>query len=144
MATKVYCEHSAFRQELFQMQQDEIVELVNFPYEQEIKKKHQKGQPSDAKLYNLKHHRLGEAHWQFTDFGGSDKFAQICQILGPRAHFDALHVDSAYKTGCAVFFSRDCGHILAKAHELEQLLGMRFYHPDTQGDDFLKFIKANK
>jgi len=144
MATKVYCEHGAFRQELYQLQRDGLVELINFPYEMRIKKKHQKGQPSKAKLADLKHVLLAEAHWRFSDFNGSEKLDQIRQILGPRTRRDALHVDSAYKTGCAVFLSRDRKHILAKSHELEQLLGMRFSHPDDHWDDFLKFIKANK
>jgi len=144
MATKVYCEHSAFRQELYQLQRDGLVELFTFPYEARTEKKHKKAIPSKAKLADLKHLRLAEAHWRFSDFNGSEKLDQIRQILGPRTRRDALHIDSAYKTGCAAFLSRDCGHILAKAHELEQLLGMRFFHPDDQWDDFLKFIKANK
>lgn len=142
MTTKVYCEHGAFRQELYQLQRDDLVELVNFPYEMRIKKKHQKSQPSNAKLADLKHVLLAEAHWRFPDFNGSKKLDQIRQILGPRTRRDALHVDSAYKSGCAVFLSRDRKHILAKAQELEQLLGMRFFHPDDQWYDFLKFIKC--
>ena len=65
MATKVYREHGAFRQELYQLQRDGLVELINFPYEMRIKKKHQQDQPSKAKLADLKHVLLAKAHWRF-------------------------------------------------------------------------------
>ena len=142
MTTRVYCEHGAFRKELYQLQRDGLVELVNFPYEMRIQKKHQKAQPSNAKIADSAHVLLAEAHWPLAEFKGSPKLGQIRQLLGQRTRRDALHVDSAYKSGCVAFLSRDRKHILAKAQELEELPGMRFFHPDEHWDEFLRFVES--
>jgi hypothetical protein len=142
MTTRVYCEQGAFRNELYQLQRDGHVELIHFPYEGKIKKKHEKALPSNAKLADLCHVPLAEAHWPLAECKGSGKLDKIRRILGPRTRRDALHVDSAYKSGCAAFLSRDSNHILAKSKELEELLGMRFFHPDAQWEEFLRFVNA--
>jgi len=140
MTTRVYCEHGAFRPELYKLQKNCRIQIVNFPYERRIKKKHQKARPSGAKISDLGHILVADAHWPVADFRGSEKLCQIRQVLGQRTRLDALHVDSAYKSGCDAFFSRDRNHILARAKELKKLLGIRFFHPDDEWEDFLRFI----
>jgi hypothetical protein len=142
MTTRVYCEHGAFRNELYQLQGDGRIELINFPYEMKIEKKHQKAKPSNAKIADLGHAPLAEAHWPLAEFKGSEKLAQIRQILGKRTRRDALHVDSVYKSGCDAFMTRDSRHILAKAQALEELLGMKFFHPDGQWEEFVGFVDS--
>jgi len=140
MAIKIYCEHGAFREELFRFQQHGYIELVNFPYEMRIRKKHNMGRPSDVKIADMGNVYLADANWQLCDMEGSDKLNHIRHILGPRTRRDALHVDSAYKSGCAAFLSRDRKHILSKARELKQLLGIIFFHPDDDWNEFQAFI----
>jgi hypothetical protein len=142
VAIKVYCEHGAFRKELYKLQKDGLIELVTFHYEMNMKKKHQDAKPSNAKIADLQHLTLGEENWTFGEFNGSEKFNQIQNILGEHNRRDVLHVDSAYKTGCAVFFSRDRHDIISKASDLEQILGIKFFHPDDDWDQFLEFIKS--
>jgi len=142
MTTKVYCEHNAFREELWQLQKEGIIEIINFPYEQKINKKHHRARPSKA-LWKDLNVPWNEMNWLWKEMDGSEKLEMIRKILGPRTRRDTLHIDSAYKEGCIAFLSRDRQHIISKAQELENLLGIRFFHPDDNWDDFLAFLGAS-
>ena len=139
MTIRVYCEHGAFRPELYKLQKNCRIQIVNFPYEMRIKKKHQKARPSGAKISDLDHTLVADAHWPIADFKGSEKLCQIRQILGQRTRRDALHVDSAYKSGCDVFFSRD------RNQQPHSGQGQRFgktsrnevLSPDDEWEDFI-------
>jgi len=144
MTCRVYCEHGSFREELYKLQKNGRIEIVNFPYEMKIHKKHQKARPSDAKIIHLAHVSIPEGDWPIADSKGSEKYPQIRQILGQRTRRDALHVDSAYKSKCDAFLSRDRRHILAKAKDLEKLLGIRFFHPDDEWGEFLTFLNSSQ
>jgi hypothetical protein len=74
----------------------------------------------------------------------SDKHGEIERIVGRSNRRDVLHIDSAYRSGCICFFTRDRGDILAKRTELESLLEIRFFHPDDDWDRFLEFLNSNK
>jgi hypothetical protein len=50
-------------------------------------------------------------------------------ILGEGNRRDALHVDSAFKSGCKIFVTCDNG-ILSKRSELQSLLDIPFFNPD--------------
>ena len=71
---------------------------------------------------------LEELDFAWSDFSGSVHFETILAVLGPVNRRDALHVDSAFKTGCRIFVTRDTG-ILSQRNELESLLGIRFFDP---------------
>jgi hypothetical protein len=61
------------------------------------------------------------------EYCGSKYFRAILALIGKENHRDALHVDSAFKSGCRAFITQD-SHILDNAKELEKLLGIRFFH----------------
>jgi hypothetical protein len=140
MSIKIYCDTSGFREELYQLQRRGLVDLVTFPYDNKIIKQHVLAPPSAAiwKDCNL---RWSEMNFRWKDARMSDKYENIRRILG-RPRRDALHIDSAFKAGCHAFLTRDKKDILSKARELEELLGMRFFHPDEQWADFLMFLGA--
>lgn len=139
MSIRVYCEHGAFREELWRLQQEGVIELVYFPYEARMNKKHQRAQPSAVFWKDLNNVKWEEMNFPWNEMAKSDKFGLIRRILG-RPRLDALHIDSAYKSRCSVFLSRDNQHIIANAQKLENLLSIRFFHPDENWDDFLAFV----
>jgi len=138
---RIYCDTNSFREELHQLRRNGIVELVIFPYDSKInKKKYRLARPSAATWADL-NLKWTEANFPWRDAVKSDKYEHIRKLLG-RPRLDALHIDSAFKAGCRALLTRDKNHILAKTPELEELLGMRFFHPDEQWDDFLMFVGA--
>jgi hypothetical protein len=94
----------------------------------------------------------------FSDMEGSEKFEQIRQIIrrekenlrkapagliGDQTEGDARHLDSAYKSGCRAFFTKDRRDILDHAAELEELLGLRCFHPDEE-ERFMTFLSGDQ
>jgi len=63
-----------------------------------------------------------------SDYSSGRHFKEILSIIGPGNRRDALHVDSAFKSGCSVFITQD-HHILDHRAQLEALLGIKFFHP---------------
>jgi hypothetical protein len=66
----------------------------------------------------------------FGDLSPSHFYDNILRIVGRQNRADALHIDSAYKSDCKAFLSRDKKDILSKRIDLEAMLGIRFFHPD--------------
>jgi predicted HNH restriction endonuclease len=141
MAIRVYCEHNAFRDELHRLQEEGKIEIINFPYEQKITKKHHIAKPSKAHWEDL-NVPWNKMDWTWEEVNGSEKLKLIREIIG-RPRRDALHIDSAHKSGCKAFLTRDQKHIISKSDELESLLGIRFFHPDDQWEAFLSFLDGN-
>src|SRR4029077_20960084 len=73
------------------------------------------------------------------DLSGSEMLPRIMEIIGPSHRRDALHVDSAYKSQCRAFVTRDTD-ILKHSEELERLLGVRVINPDTDHQTLLKLL----
>jgi hypothetical protein len=71
----------------------------------------------------------------------SPLYRSILEIVGGRNRRDALHTDSAYKSSCRAFFSRDRKDIISNRQALESLLGIRFFHPDDDWSAFLDFLE---
>lgn len=69
-------------------------------------------------------------------------WGRIREIVGGHNEFDVRHIDSAYKTGCKYFFTRDKGDILRHRTKLNELLGIRFFHPDDDFADFLAMLNS--
>lgn len=138
----VYCEHGGLRRELRKLRADGRIELVIFPYEQRYRGTTRIAVPSHALVDDLCQVMVDELEFPIDTFSPSDKFPAIQAIVGVENRVDVLHIDSAYKTGCAVFFTRDHGDILAKRDELEGLLGIRFFHPDRDWQAFLSLLAA--
>jgi hypothetical protein len=137
---KVYAEHGAFRDELWRLQRQGLIELVTFPYESKNRKVRTQAVPSEARFSDLGHITIGEMNFPIGDMSGSTAYPQILEIVGSRNRRDALHIDSAYKSGCKAFLSRDTRHIIANGQRLAALLGIRFFHPDSDWSQFLTFV----
>jgi hypothetical protein len=140
---KVYCEHSAVTPDLRTLQSRGLVELVHFPYDPDSRSRRLKisAVPSEAQWgdLNLTWAEIGNRTW--GDFRGSQHLPEILQVIGPANRRDALHIDSAFKSDCQVFVTRD-SDILAHRKRLEDLLGIRFFHPDEDKDALLQFIHS--
>jgi len=141
MSIKVYSEHGALRDELWPLQRQGVIELVTFPYESKNRKIWCQAVPSAAQIGDLGFVTIGELRCTIGDFSPSDFYSEILRIVSDQNRRDALHIDSAYKSGCKAFLSRDKKDILSKGIELEALLGIRFFHPDDDWNQFLTFLQ---
>jgi hypothetical protein len=138
---KVYAEHGALRDELYALERAGKVQLVTFPYESKSKKIRGRALPSAAQLGDLGHVTIGEMNFPLGEFSPSPTYARTVEIVGSRNRRDALHIDSAYKSACVAFFSRDRKDIISRRDALEPLLGIRFFHPDDDWQAFLEFLE---
>ena len=86
---------------------------------------------------NVRYDELG--YCRYDDFVGSPLLSKIREIIGRENRRDALHVDSAYKSGCRAFVTQD-RDILDRARELGALLGIRFLHPDCAHDQLVGLL----
>jgi hypothetical protein len=76
-----------------------------------------------------------------ADYRGSVHLSTICSILGAQHRRDALHVDSAFKSSCAAFVTRD-SDILKHRPRLENLLGIKFFHPSEDHHALCTLLKG--
>lgn len=141
---RVYCEHGALTSQLRAFRNAGRVELIHFPYDKDAHSRHieRTAVPSEAQYRDL-NLTYGELRWKSGDFSGSEQLEPIRAILGPANRRDALHVDSAYKSRCDCFITRDRG-ILSKRAKLEALLGLRFFHPDEDWEVFVRFLESSE
>ncbi len=141
---KAYCEHGALTADLRAMQREGLVELVRFPYDPNAPSRRIKNSavPSEAQWRDL-NLTWAEDKYTWGDHRGSQHLPAIRQILGGGKRRDALHVDSAFKSGCRAFITRD-HDILAHRQSLESLLGIRFFHPDKDREELRKLIYATE
>ena len=142
---KVYCEHGALTPKLKALQRERRIELIHFPYDSEATTKHisPTAVVSDAEWGDLNVKGWSDlAHVpNWDDFKGSEHLPEINRIVGLSNRRDALHVDSAYKSGCNAFITTD-GDILSHRERLQALLGIRFFHPVHDAEVLYKFIDA--
>ena len=142
---RVYCEHSALHARLRGLQREGRITLVGFPYDPNSRSRpiRQLALPSRAQIGDL-NLPIGDMKFSIGEMVESDKHVEIERIIGRSNRRDVLHIDSAYRSGCVCFFTRDRGDILAKRTELESLLGIRFFHPDDDWDRFSDFLNATE
>lgn len=140
---KIYCEPGALSPEVKALQNEGLVELVYFPYDPTTARRiAPSAVPSDAQWrdVNLTWDELGATTWD--DFGTSLLFPEVRRIIGGANRRDILHVDSAFKTGCAAFVTAD-RDILDHREELRTLLGIRFFHPECDSATLRAFVLAH-
>lgn len=139
---KIYCEHGALTSGLRKFQRDGRIALVHFPYDPVSRTRHisPSATPSDAQWRDL-NTTWSELTRPWTDFKGSEYHREIIRIVGSANRRDALHVDSAYKSGCSAIVTVD-NDILAHKAEIETLLGLRVFHPIIDGEELHCFIEA--
>lgn len=126
----VYCEHGAMNRAIRRMARDRLIELVHFPYDPDSRSRHVQrlAVPSAAQIRDL-HLPINELPGRISDYDGSAYLDRILAIVGAQHRRDALHLDSAVKTGCGAFITGDTD-ILSHRPELEVLLPLRILHPD--------------
>jgi hypothetical protein len=138
---KIYCEHSALSDELHALQRTGRIKLVGFPYDFPFSARAiaSSAVVSDAQGRDL-NTTWAELHGTWDDFKGSEHLKEILKIVGPANRRDVLHLDSAYKAGCAAMMTVDEDDILVHKHELETLLALRIFHPQKDKAELLHFI----
>ena len=133
----VYCDNNGFRKGLNSLPN---VKVLTFPYENYNRKIKNNGLPSEAQIDDLGNFTWDTLPATFGDYKRSDKYEEIEKIVGTENRLDALHLDSAYKSGCECFFTCDKTDIGSKRVALFNLLGLRIYHPDEDWEAFLAFV----
>jgi hypothetical protein len=136
---KTYCEHHAVRQWLRDLQEQGRINLVLFPYDQKTRRIKEVATPSEATWEEL-NVTWGELNFSWDEFSPSPHYNAILNIIGENNIRDAKHVDSAYKSKCQCMFTCD-NDILSHSQELENLLGIMFFHPDKHKEEFMTFLK---
>jgi hypothetical protein len=141
---KIYCEHGAITPKLRARQDRKDIQLIHFPYDQDSRSRRIKrtAEPSLAQWrdMNIPWDELGDR--RFDDSVGSEHLQTIISILGTSNRRDALHVDSAFKSGCKIFVTCD-NDILSKRSELQLLLGIQFFHPEKDDLDLERCLNAS-
>lgn len=137
---KIYCEHSALTADLRALQREGRIELVYFPYDPYSRARDiaPSAVASNAQWRDL-NVTWGELSGTWADCTGSEHLSEIIEIVGRQNRRDALHVDSAYKTGCAAIVTAD-RDILDHKSELEVVLRLRIFHPEHDKDALRRFI----
>lgn len=143
---RIYCETNALTAELKQWSQSGLVELVHFPYDSDSHTRRipkiATGSAAQIRDLNLPIHDLPGT---IGDWKPSEHFEEIRSIIGKEQQYrrDALHIDSAVKSGCLVFVTRDSDILKHKAR-LQDLLGIAFFDPKGELYDLEIFIQPCK
>ncbi len=140
---RVYCEHGALTVEIKAWARTGHIELVHFPYDPDSHTRLIPGiaEPSNAQIRDL-NLPIKDLPGTIGDYKGSEHFEKILAILGREQRRDALHVDSAFKSRCAVFITRDSDILKHKAQLLD-LLGIRFFDPGVELSDLELLIACD-
>ena len=141
---KIYCEHNAMSADIRRMLRDASVEIVHFPYDPDSQSRHVDviATPSHAQFRDL-NIPTKDLPGSWTDYSGSVHLEMIRSTLGPQHRRDALDVDSAFKSGCAAFITRD-SDILDHKGQLESFLGIKFFHPEIDRDALQSFFSSER
>lgn len=139
---RLYCEHGALTAQIRAMQHEGRITLLHFPYDPDSRSgRTQIATPSYAQIRDL-NLPIDDLPGTFADYSASRHLERIRTILGPQHRRDALHIDSAVKSGCAAFLTRD-SHILGRRVVLEAELGLKFFNPDTDAVEIERFVSGN-
>lgn len=141
---KVYCEHGALTPALRALRREGRITLIHFPYDPNSRSGSisRTALPSAAQYGDL-NLTYSELNCTYGDIKGSEMLPKIIEIIGPNHRRDALHVDSAHKSQCRAFVTRDTD-ILKHSGRLEQLLGIRIINPDTDHKVLLKLLDESE
>jgi hypothetical protein len=138
---KVYCEHGALTGDIKQLRRDGIITLVHFPYDPDSRLPNSgKGVPSGAKIKDL-HMKIKELPGVIADYSESAYYGRIAEVIGVQNRRDALHIDSALKSGCLAMLTND-SDILNHRSTLEAELPLRFFHPERDILAFRSFLDS--
>jgi len=138
MKIKIYCEAGAMTSEVRNLKSNPKVKLIGFPFEMKNKRVYKATKPSeltcDSMLINADNTEI-----KVSDTVKSKKFELIAQVIGATNFNDVRHIDTAYKEKCKIFISNDKNDIINNAIELENITGIKFFHPNDI-DEIKKLI----
>jgi len=137
---KVYCENGALTPGLKALQKSGAITLINFPHDPNSWSRaiSPTAKPSALQYRDIVLPTKVPFNCTYDELGvGSDMYPRILAIVGPENRRDALHVDSAYKSGCRAFVTTD-SDILTHRTELESLLSIAFLQADTAHESLAK------
>lgn len=137
---RVYSDTGGFRKELINLECEGKISLIMFPYENINRKISDSGLPSRATFNDLDNFTWGTLPGTFGDYEGSEKFTEIENVVGRHNRVDALHLDSAFKSKCKCFLTRDKDDILSKSESLSKLLAIKIFHCDDDWNEFVQFV----
>ena len=137
---KIYCETNAMSADIRKMVRHADARLMHFPYDPNSRSRHVEiiATPSKAQVRDL-NLPMKDLPGTFGDYSGSVHFDAILATLGLQNRRDALHVDSAFKSGCVAFITKDSDILNCKA-QLERFLDIRFFHPETDLEALQSFF----
>ena len=137
MPPKIYCEPGALSKHLRELQHRGTVTLVHFSFDpgSHTGKISHEASPSGAQWRDLEYtwEQLDQLGITWDDLKATGRITEIQAIIGPENRRDALHVNSAYLSSCIAMVTRD-HDILDHRDALENLLGLRFFDPDSDED----------
>jgi hypothetical protein len=139
-SVRVYCEHGALTPEIKKWAREGRIELVHFPYDPDSHtgKIPRVAEPSAVQIRDLSL-PIRDVPGSISDYKGSAHLHEILAIVGRGNRRDALHIDSAFKSRCAVFITVD-SHILKHKAQLLNLLGIQFIDPRVELGDLEQLI----
>jgi hypothetical protein len=136
---KVYCERHVFRKKLKSLEKDGLIQLLHFSYEGTNRKVAETDTPSmitaDMTCWTA------DSTIRISDMRESDRYSEVLRCVGGNNWRDALHLDSAYKSKCRAFLTRDKG-ISKRKQQLESILGLRIFDPDKDWEHFFEYVKS--
>jgi hypothetical protein len=140
---KIYCEHAGLTPPIRKLMRSERIELVHFPFDPDSRSRHISSiaRSSNAQIRDL-NLPIKDLPGAIADYRGTRYFGEILSIVGRQHRRDALHVDSAFDSGCSAFITPD-SDILEHKTRLQGLLGMRFFHPLADLSDLEQFIAGD-
>lgn len=131
----VYCDSGGYINNLKELEEEGIIEICYFPFENQIKKIKKFVTPSNP-IWAEMNCKWSDATFPWSDMGKSDKFNQILNIVKEKV--DTKHLDSAYKHKCDYFLTSDKRHITNNRFKLESLLNLKIYLAEKEKESFLK------
>jgi hypothetical protein len=137
---KVYCENGALTPGLRALQKSGVITLINFPHDPNTWSRaiSPSAKPSALQYRDIVLPTKVPFNCTYDELGvGSEMYPRILAIVGPANRRDALHVDSAYQSGCRAFVTTD-NDILAHRAELESLLSIAILQADTAHESLAK------
>jgi hypothetical protein len=136
---RIYCEHGSLTAEIRQLCREGNIELVHFPFDPDSHtRKTGIAAPSEAQIRDL-NLPIASLPGTIADYSGSRHLTEIVSTIGESNRRDALHLDSAVRSGCSAFITDDSDILQHKA-QLEILLGIKLFSPGERRD-FEQFIE---
>lgn len=139
---RVYCDTGGYHKALAELVRQGRIEVYQFKYEEKNRRIQKVAKPSSPQYRDLEHYTYNDLNsLTYSDLGQSScKLLDIQRIIGKQHRVDAMHLDSAYMTGCKVFLTSDKDDVWMHREVLGALLGLKIFHIPSEIEEALHFI----